>query len=86
VDDVRLPEGDLLALGKAFREIREQHGLSVGELAGAAGVSDTRIGKLEDGRLEPDYLLIVKLARGIGVPAAAFLRRADELGVTGVES
>jgi transcriptional regulator with XRE-family HTH domain len=80
VDDVRVTEEGLLALGKAFREIREEHGLSVGELAGASGVSDTRIGKLEEGCLEPDYLLIVKLAKGIGVPSAAFLRRAEELG------
>lgn len=42
-----------------------------------------RIGELEEGRLEPDYLMIVKLARGTGVPSAAFLRRAEELGLTG---
>ena len=77
--EIREPEQDLLILGEAFRDIREQRDLSVGELAGTTDVSEARIAALEEGRLEPDFELIMKLAKGIGVPSAAFFQRAEEL-------
>ncbi|HEY5044817.1 MAG TPA: helix-turn-helix transcriptional regulator [Solirubrobacteraceae bacterium] len=78
-------EKDLLLLGRAFREIREQHGLSAGELAGATGVDEARIADLEEGRLDADYDLLLTLAQGIGVSASAFFLRAEELEATGAE-
>ncbi len=77
---------DLLIVGAAFREIREQHNLSIGELAGATGYSEARITAVEEGRRDPDYVMVVRLARGIGVPAGAFLRRAEEMGAWSTEA
>jgi transcriptional regulator with XRE-family HTH domain len=71
----------LLLLGEAFREIREQHRLSVGELAGATGVDGLRIVALEEGCLDPGYDLLLTLAEGIGVGPSVFFLRADELRV-----
>jgi ribosome-binding protein aMBF1 (putative translation factor) len=70
---------DLLILGEAVREVREQQGLSVGALAAATGVDEERIAALEDGKLDPDYELLIGLADGIGVRPATFFLRAEEL-------
>jgi len=45
VSEIEL-EQELRLLGEAFRGIREQHGLSAGELVGATGVEETRIAEL----------------------------------------
>lgn len=77
--EVLQAEKDLLLLGEAFREIREQHGLSAGELARATGVNGLRIVALEEGCLDPDYELLLTLAEGIGVRPSVIFLRADEL-------
>lgn len=71
---------ELRFLGKAVREIREQRGIAVGELAAATGMDRTRIEALEAGRLDPDLELLVALADGIGVRLSVFVVRAEELG------
>jgi transcriptional regulator with XRE-family HTH domain len=73
-------QGNLLLLGRAIREVREQHGLSAGELAAAAEAAPARVAALEDGRLDPDFELLVKLANSMGVHPSAFVLRAEELG------
>jgi transcriptional regulator with XRE-family HTH domain len=70
----------LARLGQADRELREQHGLSRSELAAAVGVNERRIQALEDGRLDPDYVLLVRLAKALGVRPGALLLRAEPLG------
>jgi transcriptional regulator with XRE-family HTH domain len=67
-------------LGAAIREVREQRGLSVGELAGAAGVAWARVEALEAGRLDPDLELLMGVADAVGVRLSAFVVRAGELG------
>jgi transcriptional regulator with XRE-family HTH domain len=75
----RQSEKDLLFLGEAFREFREQHGLSAGELAAATGIDGLRIVALEEGCLDPDYELLLTLAEGIGVRPSVLFLRAQEL-------
>jgi transcriptional regulator with XRE-family HTH domain len=70
----------LARLGQAVRELREQHGLSRSELAATVGVGERRIHALEDGRLDPDYVLLVRLAKALGVRPGALLLRAEALG------
>jgi transcriptional regulator with XRE-family HTH domain len=70
---------ELALFGTALRELREQRGVSRSELASALGVPERRIQALEAGRVEPDYLLLVRLAKALGVRAGALLIRADEL-------
>jgi transcriptional regulator with XRE-family HTH domain len=70
---------ELALFGAATRELREQRGMSRSELAAALGVSERRVQALEAGRVEPDYVLLVRLAKALGVRAGALLIRADEL-------
>ena len=70
---------DLLIIGKAIRAVREQHDLSAGDLAAAAGVAETQILALESGQLDPDFELLLTLAESIGVRPSAFILRAEEL-------
>ncbi|MGH2855361.1 MAG: helix-turn-helix domain-containing protein [Solirubrobacteraceae bacterium] len=69
-----------ILLGRAIRDVREQHGLSAHDLAAAAGVAPARVAALEDGQLDPDFELLVKLAESMGTHPAAFALRARELG------
>ncbi len=71
---------DLLVLGKAVREVREQHGFAAGDLAAAAGVAPARVTALEDGLLDPDYELLLALAKSMGIRPTAFFVRAEHLG------
>ena len=71
---------DLLVLGKAIQEVREQHGLDVADLAAAAGMAPARVAALESGRLDPDFELLLALAKSMGIRPTAFFVRAEELG------
>jgi transcriptional regulator with XRE-family HTH domain len=70
----------LILLGRAIREVREQHGLSAHDLAAASGVAPTRVAALEDGQLDPDFELLLVLAKSMGISPSAFFVRAEELG------
>jgi transcriptional regulator with XRE-family HTH domain len=70
---------DLALLGRAVRELREQRRLSQAQLAAATGVPQRRIGALETGRLDPDYVLLVALARALGVRPVRLVVRAEDL-------
>ena len=70
---------DLLALGKAIGQIRTEHGLSQGQLAGASGASPQSIVRLEAGRLDPRFELLLALADAMGVRPSAFFQRAEAL-------
>lgn len=54
--------------------------MSVGELAATVGVRPRRIEALEAGRRDPDYVLLVRLARALGVSAGELLARAQGRG------
>jgi transcriptional regulator with XRE-family HTH domain len=62
-----------------MREVREQHGLSAHDLAAASGVAPARVAALEEGRLDPDFELLLTLAKGMGISPTAFFLRAEEL-------
>lgn len=72
-------EQDLLVLGQAIREVREQRGLSPSRLAAATGVEQRRIQALEAGRLDPDFELLLALADGLGLRPSAFIVRSEKL-------
>jgi transcriptional regulator with XRE-family HTH domain len=80
VSELARIEQERRRLGRAIREIREQRGIAIDTVSAATGVSRARIEALEEGRREPDYILLVRLAKGIGVRSAAFFVRAEELG------
>jgi transcriptional regulator with XRE-family HTH domain len=70
---------DLARLGRAVRELREQRRLSQAQLATATGVAERRVGALEAGRLDPDYVLLLALAKALGVRPVALVIRAEGL-------
>jgi transcriptional regulator with XRE-family HTH domain len=70
----------LAALGKAIRAVREEHGLSTGELSLASGVAEASIVAAEDGRLDPTFEQLLGLARGLDVRPAELFTRAEQLG------
>jgi transcriptional regulator with XRE-family HTH domain len=70
----------LRLLGHAIRSEREKHGLTVPELAVAAGISSERLQGLENGELDPDFELLLRLGKCLDTPTSAFFILAEELG------
>jgi DNA-binding XRE family transcriptional regulator len=70
---------ELALLGRVVRELREERHVSQVELAATAGVERRRLDALESGRLDPDYVLLVRLAKALGVEAGALVVRAEGL-------
>jgi transcriptional regulator with XRE-family HTH domain len=71
---------NLVAVGKAIRALREERGMSRGDLARAAGITDDLLDAVEDGRDELRFDLYCALARGLNVGLAAFPTRVAEEG------
>lgn len=68
------------AFGKCLRGIREEHGLSIGELAERARVPESAIGKVERGASDARVSLIYAVAQGLGItPAKVIERLADNM-------
>jgi len=74
---------DLVVLGRAIGELRDQGGLSASALAAAVGVEERRIRALEAGQLDPDYELLIALAEALGVRPAELVIRAEQLAAEG---
>jgi DNA-binding XRE family transcriptional regulator len=70
---------DLLLLGRAIGQIREERGVAAAELAAASDVALAQIRALEAGRVDPTYELLLALAEGLGVRPSAFVIRAEAL-------
>ena len=63
----------LTALGAAIREHRLQAGLTQAELAQRAGIGRPHLNHIEGGRKNPTVVVLVHLARGLGVNPAVLL-------------
>ena len=66
----------LLALGKAIRELRERQGISQEKLALAAGVDRAYLGRIERGENNAALLTIAKIAKALGVSVAKLAAKA----------
>jgi transcriptional regulator with XRE-family HTH domain len=69
----------LVALGEAIRDTRIRQGFSASNIASKAGLRASQLRELEQGQLDPDLDLILRVADAIGVRASAFVLRAEEL-------
>jgi ribosome-binding protein aMBF1 (putative translation factor) len=69
---------DLVYLGKAIRHDRQRLGLSEAEFARKVGVGKRLIVRLEAGATDPDYELLLALARALGIKPSALIGRARE--------
>ncbi len=63
----------LRRFGEAVRQEREQQRLSVADLAARSGIAARRISKIEAGRLDPRYDVVIALADGLGVRASGLM-------------
>ena len=73
----------LRSLGQAVRQLREQRGSSSAELAARLGVEEGYVLALEAGERDPDYELLLALARALGVRPATLIGRAEDLAREG---
>jgi ribosome-binding protein aMBF1 (putative translation factor) len=73
-------DAELVFLGQAIREIREQQDISPTELAGKAGIRERRLARVEAGAVDPDYELLCKLTRALNVKPLVLINRAEALG------
>lgn len=66
------------ALGRAFREVRRELGLSQEEVAARAGTNLHQVGRLERGSRDIKLSTLVKLIDGLGVPLSEIVRRYED--------
>jgi transcriptional regulator with XRE-family HTH domain len=57
----------LRALGKRVRELRKERGLSQERLAELADIHENHVRRIEGGTANPSYLVLVRIARALGV-------------------
>jgi ribosome-binding protein aMBF1 (putative translation factor) len=74
---------ELVFLGRAIRQQREQQNITAGELAAKAGVGKRRLQRLEAGRLDPDFELLGNLADALSTKPSTFVVRAEALKAKG---
>lgn len=75
---------DKAALGKRLREVREERGFSMRELASRAGVAVSFLSKIESGRTSPTIMSLVKILEALGTDVAGFFAQRsanDELPI-----
>jgi len=69
----------LAALGSAVRTLRMRVGLSEGDLAARAEVATLLIEEIEEGRQEPTWGDLRRIADGLGTPLEKLLELAESL-------
>jgi transcriptional regulator with XRE-family HTH domain len=65
-------------IGPAIRQLRQQQGLSLSDLAAKSGVSVSYLSRLEKGRSAPSFTLLSKLAQELGVDIGYFVETEHE--------
>ncbi len=70
---------ELVAFGRAVREMRQERGLSVEAVAAAAGIAYGELDAIEAGRLDPGYRGLLHIPAAIGITSTALLLRVEWL-------
>ena len=66
------------ALAKVIKDFRETKGLTQGQLAGFAGLSEIFMSQLECGERVISLHTLIQMARVLGTPASELMRRLEE--------
>lgn len=64
---------ELVRFGEKVRQVREQQGVAVADLAARTGIDVRRITRLEIGHLDPTFDVMIALADGMGVRVSALV-------------
>jgi transcriptional regulator with XRE-family HTH domain len=64
---------ELVVFGRTVRRIRRERDLSQLALAGAAGLAEKHVSEIERANREPKLTTILKLAKGLGMPAGELI-------------
>ncbi len=67
-----------LVLGRVIASLRERRGMSQGELAGAAGITQSTLSRMERGQAQPDAFTLKKLSEALGVSVAELTAWVDK--------
>lgn len=70
---------ELVAFGRAVRQVREERGLSVEAVAAAAGIAYGELDAIEVGDLDPGYRGLLHISAALGVTGTALLLRMEEI-------
>ncbi|HEV3321845.1 MAG TPA: helix-turn-helix domain-containing protein [Solirubrobacteraceae bacterium] len=70
---------ELVAFGRAVRQVREEQGLSVEAVAAAAGIAYGELDAIEAGHLDPGSLGVLHLATALGVSGTTLLLSMEEI-------
>jgi transcriptional regulator with XRE-family HTH domain len=73
-----------VAFGRRLRAVREQRGMSLGDLGHETEVHPTAIGRMEHGRREPRLASIERLAAGLNVEPGALLPAGESRVPAGI--
>ena len=65
------------AIGRNVRRLRQQHGLTVAEMAARVGISKAMMSKIENAQTSCSLSTLALLAKGLDVPVTSLFRGAD---------
>ena len=65
------------AIGRNVRQLRQQHGLTVAEMAARVGISKAMMSKIENAQTSCSLGTLALLAKGFDVPVTSLFRGAD---------
>ncbi|WP_328362091.1 XRE family transcriptional regulator [Mycobacterium sp. NBC_00419] len=65
------------AIARNVRQLRQQLGLSVADMAARVGISKAMMSKIENAQTSPSLSTLALLARGLDVPVTSLFRGAD---------
>ncbi|MCW2951041.1 MAG: hypothetical protein JWQ48_211 [Conexibacter sp.] len=69
----------VVALGRAIEQVRVERGLSVAQLADAVGMAPAYVEAVEAADFSITYIVLWRIADGLGVPAHELVQLAHEL-------
>jgi transcriptional regulator with XRE-family HTH domain len=64
---------ELVRFGERLRRVREQHGLTIADVAARTAITTKRVARLEAGLSDPQYDGLFALSRGLGVAPSALI-------------
>jgi len=67
-----------VAIGREVRACRNKLGITVADLAAAAGLSLGMLSKIENGMTSPSLTTLQALSKALGVPITSFFKRYEE--------